>query len=252
MINFGTGKLVALPTNMADGSIIANPTPVLLGTMQDISLDLSVETKTLYGAKRYPIAVGQGKGKIELKAKNADLDGGVVGSLFFGKTAAAGIKAAVFDSVADIPSASPYTLTVTPPSTGAFVADLGVVFSATGVQLTRVASAPVTGEYTVNEATGAYTFAAADKEKSVAISYEYSAAAGGKVWTITNEVMGYSPSFSVLLQNKFDGKTLVCKLNRGVSSKLNLPFKSDDYAISDFDCQFFADAAGNVGYLCMF
>lgn len=33
MINFGAGKLIAVPTNLADGSVIATPTPVILGTM---------------------------------------------------------------------------------------------------------------------------------------------------------------------------------------------------------------------------
>ncbi|MDI6748249.1 MAG: hypothetical protein QMD17_14015, partial [Rhodocyclaceae bacterium] len=193
MINFGAGKLIAVPTNLADGTAIANPTPVVLGTMQDISLDLSVEIKTLYGSKRYPIAVGQGKGKTEIKAKYAEIDGGILGSLFFGKAATAGIKAAVFDSAGTIP-ATPFQLTMAPPSSGTYVSDLGVMFSATGVQLTRVASAPATGQYSVNAATGVYTFAAADTGKVVNISYEYSAAAGGQVWTMTNETMGYTPS----------------------------------------------------------
>ena len=251
MINFGAGKLIAVPTNLADGTAIANPTPVVLGTMQDVSLDLSVEIKTLYGSKRYPIAVGQGKGKTEIKAKYAEIDGGILGSLFFGKAATAGIKAAVFDSAGTIP-ATPFQLTMAPPSSGTYVSDLGVMFSATGVQLTRVASAPATGQYSVNAATGAYTFAAADTGKVVKISYEYSAAAGGQVWTMTNETMGYTPSFTLLLQNGYDGKNLVCKLNRCVSGKLSLPLKSDEFAIYDFEAEAFADAAGNLGYICLF
>lgn len=253
MINFGAGKLIAVPTNLADGTAIANPTPVILGTMQDISLDLSVEIKSLYGSKRYPIAIGQGKGKTEIKAKYAEIDGGILGSLFFGKASTAGIKAAVFDSSATIPATpGPYTLTIAPPSSGTFVADLGVLFDATGVQLTRVASSPATGEYSVNTGTGVYTFAAADQAKAVKISYEYSAASGGKVWTMTNETMGSTPSFTLLLQNGYDGKNLVCKLNRGVSGKLNLPLKADDFAIYDFEAEAFADAAGNLGYICLF
>lgn len=250
MINFGAGKLIAVPTNAADGTAIANPTPVILGTMQDISLDLSVEIKALYGSKRYPIAVGQGKGKTEIKAKYAEIDGGILGSLFFGKTAAAGIKAAVFDFATTIP-ATPFQVTVAPPSSGTFVADLGVMRTDTGNQLTRVASAPATGQYSVN-ASGQYTFAAADTLKPIAISYEYSAATGGQVWTMTNETMGYTPSFSLLLQNGYDGKNLVCKLNRCVSGKLGLPLKSDDFAIYDFEAQAFADAAGSLGYICLF
>lgn len=252
MINFGVGKLIAVPTNAADGSVIANPTPVVLGTMQDVSLDLSVEMKTLYGSKRYPIAVGQGKGKTEIKAKYAEIDGGILGSLFFGRTEAAGIKAAVFDSAGTIPATpGPYTLTVAPPGSGSFVADLGVMNAATGEQLSRVASAPAAGQYSVSGA-GAYAFAAADQGKAVRISYEYAAASGGKVWTITNEVMGYTPSFTLLLQNGYQGKNMVVKLNRCVSGKLALPLKNDDFAIYDFDAEAFADANGELGYICLF
>ena len=251
MINFGAGKLIAVPTNLADGSAIVTPTPVQLGTMQDISVDMSVEMKTLYGSKRYPIAVGQGKGKMAIKAKYAEIDGKILGSLFYGKTPAAGIKAAVFDFASAIPASSPYTITVAPPNSGTFVADLGVVFAATGVQLTRVASAPVAGQYSVSA--GIYTFAAADTGKSVALSYEYSATStSGEIFTITNDVMGYTPSFTLLLQNGYDGKNLVMKLNRCVSGKLNIPLKNDDFALYDFEAEAFADAAGSLGYICLY
>lgn len=250
MINFGSGKLIAVPTNLADGTAIANPTPVILGSMQDVSLDMSVEIKSLYGSKRYPIAVGQGKGKTDIKAKYAEIDGGVMGSLFFGKASTAGIKAAVFDSAGTIP-ATPFQLTVTPPSSGTFVSDLGVLFSGTGVQLKRVATAPAAGQYSVSVA-GVYTFASTDTGKGVMISYEYSATTGGEVWTMSNDVMGYTPSFTLLLQNGYDGKNMVCKLNRCVSGKLSVPLKSDDFAVYDFEAEAFADAAGSLGYICLF
>lgn len=251
MINFGAGKLIAVPTNLADGTAIANPTPVILGTMQDIALDLSTEIKTLYGSKRYPIAVGQGKGKTEIKAKYAEIDGAILGSLFFGKAATTGIKSAVFDAASTIPT-TPFQVTIAPPNSGTFVADLGVIFSATGVQLTRVASAPAVSQYSLNAATGVYTFNTADSAKAVAISYEYTAAAGGQVWAMTNDIMGYTPSFSMLLQNTFDGKSLVVKLNRCVSGKLSLPLKSDDFAIYDFEASAFADSANSLGYICLY
>ena len=249
MINFGSGKLVAVPTRMADGSAIATPTPVILGTMQEVSLDLSVEMKSLYGSKRYPIAVGQGKGKTEIKAKYAEISGAILGDLFFGKAGATGIKAVQFDVAATIPASSPYTVTAAPPSSGTFVADLGVV-DASGTQFKRVASAPTAGEYSV--AAGVYTFASADQGKAIRYSYEYSAAAGGRVWTMTNETMGYTPSFALLLQNSYDGKTMVCKLNRCVSGKLSVPLKSDDFAIYDFEAEAFTDASDELGYICLF
>lgn len=252
MINFGAGKLIATPTNLADGSVIATPTPVILGTMQDISVDMSVEMKTLYGSKRYPIAVGQGKGKISIKAKYAEIDGKILGSLFLGKTASAGVKAAVFDQRTVIPATpGPYTFTVAPPNSGTFVEDMGVVFEATGVQLTRVASAPAAGQYSVS-GSGVYTFAAADQGKAVLQSYEYSVASGGEVFNITNETMGYTPSFKMLLQNGYDGKNFVMKLTRCVSGKLNVPLKNDDFALYDFEAEAFADATGSLGYVCLF
>jgi hypothetical protein len=64
--------------------------------------------------------------------------------------------------------------------------------------------------------------------------------------------MGYTPSFACLLQNGYDGKNLVLKLNRAVSGKLSLPMKSDDFTVNDFEATAFADAAGNVGYICLF
>lgn len=252
MINFGAGKLIGIPTNLSDGTAIANPTPVLLGAMQEVSVDLSVDLKTLYGSQRYPIAVGQGKGKIEIKAKYADIDAGVLGALFFGKVATNGIKGVVFDEAKTVP-ATPFQVTITPPNSGTFVADLGVYDSTTGVQYTRVASAPATGQYAVNTSTGVYTFASADQGKAIKISHEYTAAStSGKIFNMTNETMGYTPSFSMLLHNQYDGKNLVMKLNRAVSGKLALPFKNEDFAIPDFEAEAFADAAQNIGYICLF
>ena len=252
MINFGSGKLIAVPTNLSDGTAIAVPTPVILGTLQDVSLDISVDLKTLYGSKRYPMAVGQGKGKVELKAKHAEIDGGVLGSLFFGKAATAGIKAAVFDFAASVPG-TPFAVTIAPPSSGTFVADLGVFNASTGVQLTRVdvGATPTTGQYKCSTV-GVYTFASADTLKAMRISYEYSAASGGSVWSISNDEMGYTPAFSILLQNSYDGKSLVCKLNKAVSGKLSVPLKADDFAIYDFSAEAFANAAGSLGYICLF
>lgn len=250
MINFGSGNLIAVPTYDSNGAAVANPTPVILGTMQEVTIDLSVELKSLYGSQRYPIAVGQGHGTTSISAKYADIDAGVLGSLFYGKQPVVGIKNAVINPAAMAIPATPYQITVAPPSSGTFVADLGVRFSATGVQLTRVASAPVAGQYAVN-GSGQYTFASADTGKLVVINYEYSAATGGQVFNLSNDLMGFTPAFSMILQNVYLGKTLVMKLNQCVSGQLNLPLKSDDFAVYDFSAQAFADSAGSLGYICL-
>ena len=252
MYNFGAGTLIGVPTNDSTGTAITNPTPVRVAQLQDISIDMSVELKTLYGSGRYPLAVGQGKGKIEIKAKQADFDASVLGSLFLGKTAAGTISAVVLDAVSTIPT-TPFQVTISPPSSGTFVADLGVTNASTGATLTRVASGPTTGQYSVNTGTGVYTFASADTGNSVKISYEYTAtSAAAKKFALTNDTMGATPAFSAYFSNSYDGKTLAVKFNRMVSAKLALPLKNDDFAIYDFEAEAFADSAGNIGYACLF
>lgn len=61
---------------------------------------------------------------------------------------------------------------VTPdPSYGAWGSDQGVSYESTGVALTRVASAPAAGQYSV--VNGAYTFAAADAGAAISIAFGY-------------------------------------------------------------------------------
>lgn len=252
MINFGVGKLIAVPTTLADGTAIAVPTPVVLGTMQDVSIDLSTETKTLYGSGKYPIAVGQGKAKTEIKAKYAEINGAILGSLFLGKAGVAGIKDAVIDFEASVPAASAFTVTMAPPSSGTYVMDLGVRYREAGMSLTRVASSPAAGQYSVSP-TGVYTFASGDASKPLFFSYEFSATSStAQTFALTNDVMGYTPSFSLMLRNTYDGKSMVLKLNRCISGKLNIPLKNDDFAMYDFEAEAFADAGGQLGYLCMY
>lgn len=248
-IIFGAGRLMAVPLLDGSGATVTNPTPVQIGTLQDVAVDLSFENKMLYGNKQFPVAVGRGKGKIGFKAKTGVIAGGVLGSLLFGQTSSAARKAALVDYAAAVPT-TPFQVTPTIPGSGTFVADLGVFNASTGAQLTRVASAPTTGQYSVNTGTGVYTFASADTGVSVLINLEYSAAAGGETYNISNQLMGYAPAFSALLYAPFQSRTLVLKFNQCISSKFSLPFKNDDFAIPDFDADAFADSAGNLGYIC--
>ena len=45
---------------------------------------------------------------------------------------------------------------------------------------------------------------------------------------------------------------MVLKFNRCVSGKLNIPLKNDDFGIYDFEAEAFANAAGSLGYICLF
>lgn len=252
MFSFGAGAAIAVPTRLADGSAIANPTPVLLAALQDISVDLSVDLKTLHGAGKYPIAVGQGKGKTDIKAKQAKVSGHVLGSLFMGRTPTAGIKDAVIGFAASVPGTSAYTVTVAPPNSGTFVADLGVRSATTGDRFERVAATPSSGQYTVNNA-GLYTFASADANAPLLFSYEYSASSTtGKVYELQSDLMGYTPSFSLLFKQQYMGRNLVMKLYNSVSGKFAVPFKNDDFTLQDFEATAFTNAVDSLGWICLY
>jgi hypothetical protein len=56
------------------------------GALQDVSVDISFNLKELYGQNQFPLTIARGQGKIEGKAKFANLNGGMVNDLFFGQT----------------------------------------------------------------------------------------------------------------------------------------------------------------------
>lgn len=246
-IHFGSGAMYGVQTHDASGASLSTPTPVQFGSLQEVGVDMSFDSKKLYGAKQFPIAIGRGKGSIAFKAKLADIDGRVLSDLMFGQAASNGIRSTTTVGAAIPATPGPYTIAATPPSSGAFVADLGVIDATTGKSMTRVASAPATGQYSVSS--GTYTFAAADQGKAIMYSYEYSAVSTTALYgSITNQLMGYSPFFSVALSNKYQGKDLTLRFNRCMSTKFSFPFKNEDFAVPDFEFEAMADDAGNIGY----
>lgn len=250
MLNFGTGILYATAIQNSAGVAVANATPVQFGNLQDISGDFSFEEKTLYGSRQHPIAIGRGKAKFAFKAKTASFTGGILSNLIFGSTPTSGIKTAVENFAATVPGSVAYTVTVTPPASGTYLNDLGVLISSTGAPLIKVASAPSDGQYSVS-GLGVYTFNVAQASAKVALSYEYSAVSTGtdSIITITNELMGQAPMFQANLTTAYQGKILTLKLNQCLASKFSLPMKNDDFTIPEFDFTAMADASGIVGYI---
>ena len=241
---FGSGILWGTPQTDANSNSISNPTPVQFGILQDCSVDISFDTKMLYGQNQFPVATGRGKGKISCKAKAAQINGALFNSLFFGQTLTSGIISDVYDTTGTVIPGTPYQITPTVPSSGTWSADLGVV-NASGVPMTRVASSPTTGQYSVSA--GVYTFAAADTSNTVYINYQYTASSTtAKKSTVTNLPMGYAPTFRCDLLVPYKGKSLIYTLNTCIASKLSIATKQDDFVIPEFDFDAFADSNGNV------
>lgn len=246
---FGSGLLYGIPLTDAAGAAISNPTPQRFGTLQEVSIDVSYDVKQLYGQNQFPVAIGRGKGKITGKAKFAQLNGALVNSLFFGQTLSSGILKVVNDTTGAVIPGTPFQVTPTVPDSGTWETDLGVVNSS-GVGLTRVASSPATGQYSVSA--GVYTFAAADAGQTVFINYRYTASStSAKKMTITNQPLGYIPTFRVEFNANYGGKQLVISLPNAVSNKMSFATKLDDFMVPEFDFEGQADSSGNVMTIAM-
>jgi hypothetical protein len=233
--SFGSGIIVAT-------SLIAGSTPVQLGTLQDVSLDISRTLKELYGQAQFPVAVGAAQMKIAGKAKFAQVNGRLYNDLFFGGTQAVGQTLSVYQEAGTVPASTSYIVTVVNSAT--WVEDQGVSYSLTGLPFKRVASAPTIGQYSV--AAGVYTFAAADASASVLVSYTYSSASVGTTITTGNPLQGVQPSFSVIVTRQYNGAQESIKLWSCIASKLSLPTKMADWGITELDFTAFADSAGRT------
>ncbi len=102
------------------------------------------------------------------------------------------------------------------------------------------------GQYSVNTATGVYTFAAADTGAAVQICYTFVAAAAGTQMNITNQLMGFAPTIQMLLQTQYNNNQFSVMLYSVLASKLAIATKQEDFIIPEFDFEAFANAAGQV------
>lgn len=238
MLIFGSGNIYGI-------NAAANSTPYKLGAMQDVAFDFSFNLKEARGTNQIPIDIRRGGGKITGKAKFMSVNGRLLNDLFFGQTATAGL---LLSSVAELGSIGGTPFQVTVANGANFDTDLGVVWAATGLPLTKVASAPAAGQYSVSAA-GVYTFAAADTGKGVLIDYLYTAPTGGTRIALTNQVMGVTPTFMGVFSAQVGGKSATLKLNSCTSNKLAMTTKQEDYTIPEFDFEVMADAANSIGVL---
>ena len=239
--SFGSGVLYGR-------SLTNSPaTPVRFGALQGVTIDISFTTKELHGTFQFPLALGRGTGKITGKADFAQFNAQTFNDLFFGNAnpSTGSIRTAVAEE------ATITSNTVTLSHNATFVADLGVVLASDGSIFTRVTSGPVGQQYSCNETTGVYSFNASQNAANVLVSYKYSDAANGKIITITNQLLGNSPTFSAVFTEVFESKSLTIVLNKCMSSKLSLVTKLEDFTTPDFSFAAFADAAGNIGTISL-
>lgn len=239
-VAFGSGALIATPAGAS--------TPVQFGTLQDVSVEFSFASKSLFGQYQFPIAMARGEGKITGKAKFANIDGPLFNNCFFGQTEVAGQKLWAYNEAGSTGSGSPNTYTTV--NAGAFDEDLGVVYAASGLALIRVASSPSVGQYCVSA--GVYSFNAGDAGKAVLVSYSYSQSSLGSHALLTNKIMGAAPTFQIDFYQanpNIAGAQWSLRLYNCLSNKLSVSSKMQDFSIPELDFEAFANAANQIGEL---
>jgi len=246
---FGAGALWGNRTDLTGSGI----GPDQFGILQDVQIDWDWQTKELWGQFQFPVDIARGQGKIAGKAKFARIFGALYGDLFFGQTPATGQLTVSENEAATVPATTPYTVTVA--NAASFVDDLGVYYASganAGNRFTRVTTPSAAGQYSVNLATGIYTFAAADAGAALLVSYAYTMTTGKKL-VITNQLIGTTPVFkATFYTTKTTGGApggLTLTLNACTATKLSLPTKIGDYEIQEFDFSAFADSTGTIGTL---
>jgi hypothetical protein len=244
---FGSGAAWCTPLTDNTGTAITTPTPIRVGVIQELMFDLTWTSKQLFGTNQYPVSIGRGTAKATGSIKWAQINAALWNGLVIGTPASGVVSGTETLDYRDVTGAAipgtPYQITPTPPLSGAWAADLGVV-DVNGIQFTKVASAPATGQYSV--AAGVYTFAAADTTKVVYIDYTYTATVtNSHTVTATNPLLGYVPTFQLDILVPYNNKNAKFTIFNCVGDKLAFTTKLEDFIITDTSFGFFASGAGS-------
>lgn len=239
MYLFGAGVLIGTPSG--------GGAPVNFGLVQEVSIEETVQTKSLYGQNNYPLAVASGERKVVGKAKMARISASAFGALYYGVAPTVGSQAAQYGEAVPLAAGTTYTA-----ANGAtYLEDQGVLYAATGYPLAKITTGtPTAGQYKL-AAGGVYTLNATDSAAGLLINYVYTVAATGTTIAVNQQIMGPTPTFSARLF-QYDptvagvGGIFGVKLFACVASKLTHQTKLTDFTIPELDFECYANAAGQV------
>lgn len=241
---FGPGSLYLTRTDVSPS------TPVNIGFAQEFQIDITYTGKALYGQNQLPLQQARGTAKLTGKAKAAQISGIALNNAVFGQAAfTPGTRSAVIGEPHAVP-ATPYQVTIAPPGAGTFDADLGVVYASgpnAGFPLQNVgASGTLSAAGQYKQTAGTYTFYSADTLANTAITYTYTLTGSGQRLIVTNQPIGFTPTFQLDYITTNQNKTFAIRAFQCISDKLAMQFKLEDFMIPEIDFSIFQNAAGQV------
>jgi hypothetical protein len=251
--DFGTGILIGKRTD------VANTPPFAFGVLQDVTIDFDNKLESLIGQSKVAVYLGDAELKITGKAKFARIQMSEWGNLFFGTSS--------FATSSSLDMVAPYEIGTPTSSSGSSytvanssstpLADWGVFYASSGIQLNPVATASSVssaGNYfftSSGASSGRYIFSSSDNGTAMNFYYTFTASSGlTSINNWSNPLMGTSPLFQIWFKNTMPlygvTKTTNLVLNACKSTKLSLPFSNAKFTIQELDFQAMADAANNV------
>lgn len=221
------------------GSAIATPRDLL--TIQETSFDFKGDIKKLMGEGQYAVDAAVGSTEISMKCKNGQLNPTTFADVYFGKAIANNGESYVKNEVITV-AAGAATL-----AAGALTAqDLGIYNSVTGIQYTRVATAPAAAQY-VFGANGALTFNSTENAQVLLASYIKNDTTTMQSFNTTNELAGTTVTCEAFFHKKFrDGRQFNMHFFNVIIPSLNFAYKLNDYLMPEFTIEAFADSVKGV------
>ena len=244
---FGPGILFVTRTD------VANSTPCNIGYINEFSIDISFDTKQLYGQNQYALLAARGTAKSTGKMKAATLSGNALNTVLIGGSWTAGTEYNLTSTAATVVPATPFQITPTVPSSGIWNSDLGVINAATNLPLTLVTGTPSAGQYAV--AAGVYTFASADHVSGISViisfSYTWTTGSTGQNMVIANQLIGTTPTFQLDYKTILFGATYYLRLYQAIGGKTAFAHKLNDFMMPEYDFDFFANAQQQIGIISL-
>jgi hypothetical protein len=222
MRTYSMGCLFAIPN-------VANPTPVPIASLKGCKVGIKQAKKGFRGNQRDIIDVGDAARDWSIEIENADFRGSAMQLVTPGGTRVAG---GILPAIGEQQTIATAAFTVS--QSAVFTEDGGVYDLTAGKWLTRVASAPATGQYS-GPAAGVYTCAAADNGHIVLAVYSYTPASPvGETTTINNSIQSQSTPFKLRVYNPWvvNGSTRLVGLDFPSVhfEEISLDFKVEDFA----------------------
>ena len=234
-IVFHSGKVIAIPKN------IATPTPRQILTIQETSFDFKGDLKKLMGEGQYAVDAAIGSVEIGIKCKNGQLSAPAFNDLFFNKPVVNSGEVLVENESITV-TAGAATL-----SAGALtLQDLGIFNAGTGLQYTRVASAPTASQY-VWGANGALTFNTTENAAVLLATYIKNDTTTMQSFNATNDLAGTTVTLEAIFSKRMrDGRQFNLHFYNVIVPGLSFAAKLNDYVMPEFTMETFADPVKGV------